>query len=166
MKPQHSPPSQQASMSMSSLSATRANCFKMHLNTKNTSSSGAFFLHQLPGTHLSALNRRSRRVPRYSDVRLLFGKPCYAKPAMQPDFSIHSGSSFLRRREQKRVIPCQHKRFHLLAQVKFLNRGPDLPGDPLWSSRLSKKSQSRIVPFTNRLADDPIGKEADWETTI
>jgi hypothetical protein len=50
--------------------------------------------------------------------------------------------------------------------TKFLSREADPPGDPPWSSTLSNNSQTRIVPFTNRLADDPIGKEAERETEI
>ena len=166
MKPQHSPPCQQASMSMSCFPATRTNCSNMHFNKENTCSYKAFLLHQPPGTHLSALNRRFRGVPRYSDVCLLLGKSCSAKPVMQPDFSVRSVCSLLRRRDQRRVTPCRYKRLHLLAQVKFSNRDPDPPGDPPWSSRLSNNSQTRIVPFTNRLVDDPLGKEAERETKI
>ena len=50
-----------------------------------------------------------------------------------------------------------------LAQKKFLNRVFVPPGNPPWSSMLSINSQTRIVPFTTRLADDPIGKEAERE---
>ena len=52
------------------------------------------------------------------------------------------------------------------AQKRFSNRDPDLPGDPPWSSRLTYNSKPRIVPFTNRLVNDPLGKEAERETTI
>jgi len=40
------------------------------------------------------------------------------------------------------------------------------PGNPPWSSMLSLISQTRIVPFITRFADDPIGKDAERETTI
>ena len=166
MKPQHSPLCQQACMSMSCLPATRTNCSNMHFNKENTFSSGAFLLHQSPGIHLSVLNDRSRVAPSYSDVCLLLGKSCTAKPDLQHDFRVRSSSSLLRRRDQRRVTPCRYKRLHLKAQSKFSNREPDPPGDPPWSSTFSNNSQTRIVPFTNRLADDPIGKEAERETEI
>ena len=48
----------------------------------------------------------------------------------------------------------------------FLSRDLDPPGDsPRWST-FSYNSQTRIVPFLTRFADDPIGKEAERETTI
>ena len=57
-------------------------------------------------------------------------------------------------------LPCR------LAQKKFLSRDLDPPGDsPRWST-FSYNSQTRIVPFITRLAGDPIGKEAEQETTI
>jgi len=53
-----------------------------------------------------------------------------------------------------------------LAQKKFSNRVFVPPGNPPWSSMLSIISQTRIVPFITRFAGDPIGKEAERETTI
>ena len=50
--------------------------------------------------------------------------------------------------------------------TKFLSREADPPRDAPWWSALSSNSKPRIVPFTNRLADDPIGKEAERETKI
>ena len=52
------------------------------------------------------------------------------------------------------------------AQKKFLNRDLDPPGNPPWPSMFSIISQTRIVPFITRFADDPIGKDAERETTI
>ena len=48
----------------------------------------------------------------------------------------------------------------------FLNRDLDPPGNPPRWSMFSNNSQTRIVPFLTRFADDPIGKEAERETTI
>jgi len=63
-------------------------------------------------------------------------------------------------------IPHQYTQLHPVAQEKFLNRDLDPPGySPRWSM-LSIISQTRIVPFLTRFADDPIGKEAERETTI
>ena len=62
------------------------------------------------------------------------------------------------------LYQCEH--FNRPSKTKFLSRDPDPPGDPPWSSRLSNNSQIRIVPFTNRLAGDPLGKEAERETKI
>ena len=62
------------------------------------------------------------------------------------------------------LYQCEH--FNRPSKTKFLSRDPDPPGDPPWSSRLSNNSQIRIVPFTNRLAGDPLGKEAEREAKI
>ena len=72
----------------------------------------------------------------------------------------------LNQRGTKPPLLHQYQSSQPLAQSKFSNREPDPPGDPPWSSMLSNNSQTRIVPFTNRLADDPIGKEAERETEI
>ena len=53
-----------------------------------------------------------------------------------------------------------------LNEPYFLNRDIGPPGDPPWSNMFSNNSQTRIVPFITRLAGDPIGKEAERETTI
>ena len=64
------------------------------------------------------------------------------------------------------LVLHQYERFHPPTKPKFSNRESDPPGDPPWSNTLSNNSKPRIVPFTNRLADDPIGKEAERETKI
>ena len=64
------------------------------------------------------------------------------------------------------LVLHQYERFHPPTKPKFSNRESDPPGDPPWSNTLSNNSKPRIVPFTNRLADDPIGKEAERETEI
>ena len=53
-----------------------------------------------------------------------------------------------------------------LAQKRFSHRDIGPPGNPPWSSMLSIISQTRIVPFITRFADDPFGKDAERETTI
>ena len=63
-------------------------------------------------------------------------------------------------------IPHQYSRLHPVGQEKFPSRDLDPPGDPPWSNMFSNNSQTRIVPFITRLAGDPIGKEAERETTI
>ena len=72
----------------------------------------------------------------------------------------------LNQRGTKPPLLHQYQSSHPLAQSMFSNREPDPPGDPPWSSMLSNNSQIRIVPFTNRLAGDPLGKEAERETKI
>ena len=47
--------------------------------------------------------------------------------------------------------------------IKF-NRMNGSPGDPP-ANRMHISKQKGITPFIHRLASDPIGKEADWETT-
>jgi len=64
------------------------------------------------------------------------------------------------------LVLHQYERFHPPTKPKFSNRESDPPGDPPWSNTLSNNSKPRIVPFTNRLADDPIGKEAEREIKI
>ncbi len=64
------------------------------------------------------------------------------------------------------LVLCQNKHFSRPSKTNFLSREFDPPGVPPWSSRLSNNSQTRIVPFTNRLVDDPLGKEAERETKI
>jgi len=60
------------------------------------------------------------------------------------------------------LVLHQYERFHPPTKPKFSNR----EFDPPWSYTLSNNSKPRIVPFTNRLADDPIGKEAEREIKI
>jgi hypothetical protein len=47
--------------------------------------------------------------------------------------------------------------------IKF-NRMNGSPGDPP-ANLMHISKQKRITPFIHRLASDPIGKEADWETS-
>lgn len=47
--------------------------------------------------------------------------------------------------------------------IKF-NRMNGSPGDPP-ANLMHISKQKRITPFIHRLASDPIGMEADWETT-
>jgi len=47
--------------------------------------------------------------------------------------------------------------------IKF-NRMNGSPGDPP-ANRMHKSKPKRITPFNHRLASDPSGKEAGWETT-
>jgi hypothetical protein len=47
--------------------------------------------------------------------------------------------------------------------IKF-NRMNGSPGDPP-ANRMHKFKSKRITPFNHRLASDPTGKEASWETT-
>jgi len=164
MKPQHSPPSQQAKMSMSYLASNRANCSAVQQNVVNTCLLKAFLLHQPSGTYLSSLNGSSSGATRYPGDRLRLVKPHSAKLVSQPGFSVRKGSSLLIRRGQLSVPPCQYEWFNTSIQENFIHRDPDPPGDPPWSSTLSNNSQTRIVPFTNRLVDVPIGKEAERET--
>ena len=166
MKPQHSPSCQQTMMSMSYLASTRANCLAMQQNNLNTCLPGASLLHQRSGTYLSSLNGRTSGAIRYSSDPLPLVKSRSAKLATQPGLSVRKGNSLLRRRGQLSAPPCQYEWFTTSIQEKFLHRDPDPPGDPPWSSMFSNNSQTRIVPFITRLADDPIGKEAERETTI
>ena len=166
MKPQYSAPSQQAKLSVSYLASTSANCLVMQQNNMNTCSPRAFLLHQPPGTSPSTLHGRSSGVPRYLGDRLRLLRSCSAKLATQPRSSVRAGSSLLRRGDQLRVITSRHEWSNSSVQAKFFNRDPDPPGESPWSSMFSNNSQTRIVPFTTRLADDPIGKEAEREATI
>ena len=166
MKPQHPPPCQQAKMSMSYLASNRANCSAVQQNVVNTCLLKAFLLHQPSGTYLSSLNGRSSGATRYPGDRLRLVKPHSAKLVSQPGFSVRKGSSLLIRRGQLSAPPCQYEWFNISIQGNFIHRDPDPPGDPPWSSTLSNNSQTRIVPFTKHLADDPIGKEAEREITI
>jgi len=79
--------------------------------------------------------------------------------------TFHKVFKFNQRDTQPPLI-VQYERFHPPAKPKFSNREFDPPGDPPWSNTLSNNSKPRIVPFTNRLAGDPIGKEAERETEI
>ena len=164
MKPQHSPPCQQAKLSVPYLPAIRAICTDMQQNKVNTCLPRASLLHQLSSTYLDSLNGRSSGVPRYPGDRLRLVKSCSAKLATQPRFSVRAGISLLRRRDLLRVITSRHEWSNSSVQAKFSNRESDPPGDSPWSNMFSNNSQTRIVPFTTRLADDPIGKEAERET--
>ena len=166
MKPQHSPPIQQAKLSVLYLPSTRANCSAMQQNNINTCLPRASLLHQLSGSYLSSLKGRSSGVTRYSSDRLRLVKSRSAKLTTQTVFSVRNGSSLFIPRGQLSALPFQYECFTTSIQEKFLHRDPDPPGDPPWSSTLSNNSQTRIVPFITRLANDPIGKEADRETTI
>ena len=166
MKPQHSPPIQQAKLSVLYLPSTRANCSAMQQNNINTCLPRASLLHQLSGTYLNSLKGRSSGVTRYSSDRLRLVKSRSAKLVTQPGLSVRKGSSLLRRRDQLRVITSRHEWSNPSVQAKFFNRDPDPPGESPWSSMFSNNSQTRIVPFITRLANDPIGKEAERETTI
>ena len=74
--------------------------------------------------------------------------------------------SSLKYSKPRPLVLHQYERFHPPTKPKFSNREFDPPGDPPWSNTLSNNSQTRIVPFTNRLVDDPIGKEAEREIKI
>ena len=52
-----------------------------------------------------------------------------------------------------------------VGKQQIFNRMNGWPGDPP-GSQLNFSKPKRIVPFTTRLAGDPIGKEAERETTI
>ena len=91
--------------------------------------------------------------------RSALSKESFASTACNEGFQLNHRST-------KPPLLHQYGRSHPLAQTKFSNRDPDPPGDPPWSSTLSNNSQTRIVPFTKHLADDPIGKEAEREITI
>ena len=100
-------------------------------------------------------------------------KACSARPILsRPEIlkeSFTSTSQKVFQFSQREVQPpliVHYKGFQPPAKPKFSNRESDPPGDPPWSNTLSNNSQTRIVPFTNRLADDPIGKEAERETKI
>ena len=100
-------------------------------------------------------------------------KACSARPILsltaifKESFTstFHKVFQFNPRDVQPPLI-VQYERFHPPTKPKFSNRESDPPGDPPWSNTLSNNSQTRIVPFTNRLADDPIGKEAEREAKI
>jgi hypothetical protein len=49
-------------------------------------------------------------------------------------------------------------------EMKF-NRMNGSPGDPP-GNRMHQFKPTRFAPFIHRLAGDPIGKEAGWETNI
>ena len=55
-------------------------------------------------------------------------------------------------------------RISLIDQHIKFNRMNGSPGDPP-AHLMHISKQKRITPFIHRLASDPIGKEADWETT-
>jgi hypothetical protein len=60
---------------------------------------------------------------------------------------------------------CGSRQFTPSHEQQIYNRMNGSPGDPP-GNRMHKFKPKRIAPFIHRLAGDPTGKEAGWETNI
>ena len=150
MNPQHSSPAPAASRCRDALLVNVCTEYKsVHVRVCILSS---YSCHNLP----------NRRLPTY------YAQPCgigdrrkYTESVFRPqNIPECSGlacplagcsSGFLRR-----ITPIDK-------HIKF-NRMNGSPGDPP-ANRMHISKQKRITPVNQRLASDPIGKEAGWETT-
>ena len=168
MKPQCSPypPYPNVCISLPKLMHNRMKCIFVHYILHNCNqyrrilyNNSNRIYHQ---NYMGRLNSGSwQKECRFrSDLsRSAISKESFASTACNEGFQLNQ-------RVTKPPLLQQYGRSHPLAQTKFSNRDPDPPGDPPRSSTLSNYSQIRIVPFTNRLVDVPIGKEAERETKI
>ena len=170
MKPQYSScpssPYSRILMIPSCCSKASTNCMKRHHYAKKEAlSKGNLFMEtRVPYLQrfLGRLNPGSWQKECWfsSDLsRSALSKESFSSTACNEGFQLNQ-------RGTKSPLLHQYGRSHPLVQTKFSNRDPDPPGDPPRSSTLSNNSQIRIVPFTNRLVDVPIGKEAERETKI
>jgi hypothetical protein len=149
MSPQHSSPAPAASRCRDALQVILCTEYKsVHVKVCITS---RYSSHNLPGGGLKSYCV----LPCYIGGRTK-NTESFLHP---PNVSVCSGLS----RPLVGYISDSQRRFSVIDKHIKFNRMNGSPGDPP-ANRMHIYKQKRITPVHHRLASDPSGKEAGWET--
>ena len=150
MSPQHSSPARTASRCREALQVNVCTEYKsVHLNGYIMGRSSR---HNLPGGGLKSYCM----LPCYIGGRARITESVFRPPNELMCIGVTRSTTGCSGGSQRRFSPIDK-------HIKF-NRMNGSPGDPP-ANHMHISKPKRITPFNHRLASDPTGKEAGWETT-